>query len=419
MLDARSERSASRQAACIGLLSGKIAASALGAIALITGACASVQPPPGGPPDQNPPAIVAVTPDSGAIVEGLRDRLLIQFDEVIDERSGGGLERLVRLAPVKGPPDIDWKRTAIAVRPKEGWRSGIIYHLRILSGISDLRNNRLNQGRTVIFSTGGPIPATSLEGTVLDWQAGRAAPRALVEAMLLPDSLIYSAMADSAGDFLLASIPPGRYHVVATVDANNNGRRDFREAFDSITLALDSVASQVFWAFRRDTLGPRIARLSVADSLTIRLELDQGILPEQVKQLSVEVLALPDSSPVAIREILRQEEYDSLRTAESRSRTTVEPDTSAPRPARPPTPPDTLAIPLREAQTPTALRADTSKAARLLSSRPKPSPVVMIRLLNRLERGSRLLVRANAVNLLGYRAHSRLLLLVPETGGRR
>lgn len=361
--------------------------------------------------------IVAVTPDSGTIAEGLRDPLLIQFDEVVDERSGGGLERLIRLAPVKETPEIRWKRKAIAVRPKGGWRSGIVYHLRILPGISDLRSNRLTQGRTVIFSTGGPIPHTRLEGTVLDWQAGRAAPRALVEAMLLPDSLVYPAAADSLGDFVLASIPPGRYHVVATVDANNNGRRDFREPFDSVTLSLDSGASHVFWAFRRDTVGPRIARVSVADSFAIRLELDQGLLPEQLEQLSVEILALPDSSPVAIREILRQEEYDSLRAAESLSRTTIEPDTAAARPARPPAPPDTSAAPRREA--PTSVPSDTSKVARLLSLRPKPSSVVMIRLLNRLEPGSRLLVRADAVNLLGYRAQSRLLLVVPDIGGRR
>ncbi|GBD33592.1 MAG: hypothetical protein KatS3mg081_0729 [Gemmatimonadales bacterium] len=396
------------------MLSGKTAASVAAGTALITGACASVQPPPGGPPDPNPPAIVAIIPDSGSVAEGLRDPLVIQFDEVIDERSGGGLERLLRLAPVKQPPDIDWKRTAVAIKPKEGWRSGIVYHLRILPGISDLRNNRLTEGRTVIFSTGGPIPATRLEGTVLDWQAGRAAPRALVEAILLPDSLVYPATADSVGDFLLASIPPGRYHVRAIVDANNNGRRDFREPFDSVTLTLDSAASHVFWAFRQDTVGPRIARGSVADSFTLRLELDQGLLPEQLEQTAVEVLALPDSVPVNVQAILRQEEYDSLRAAERQNRPAAEPDTGA---ARRQAPADTLPRTPGEAQAPAS--PDTSRAARLLSSRPRLSPVVMVRLEKRLEPGSRYLIRADAVNLLGYRQQSRFLLVVPDTGGRR
>jgi hypothetical protein len=398
------------------LLRRKAAASAFCWIALVTGGCASVQPPPGGPPDTDPPAIIAITPDSGAVAEGLRDPLVIQFDEVIDERSGGGLDRLIRLAPVKEAVEIRWKRTAIAVKPKEGWRRGVVYHLRILPGIGDLRNNRMTQDRTVIFSTGGSIPHTRLEGTVLDWQAARAAPRALVEAILLPDSLVYSAAADSAGDFVLASIPPGRYHVVATVDANNNGRRDFREPFDSVTLVLDSVAARVFWAARRDTVGPRIARASVADSLTIRVELDQALLPEQLQQASAEVLSLPDSVPLKVRAVLRQEEYDSLRAAERESRPAAEPDTAAGRPL--PTP-DTLLGPRRETPGPRPLSPDTTKAARLLGSRPKLSTVAMIRLEDRLEPGGRYLVRLEAANLLGYRERSRFLLLVPGERGRR
>jgi hypothetical protein len=340
--------------------------------------------------------------------------LVIQFDEVIDERSGGGLERLIRLAPVKEAPQIDWKRTAIAIKPKEGWRSGTVYHLQILPGIGDLRNNRMTQGRSVVFSTGGPIPKTRLEGTVLDWQAGRAAPRALIEAIFLPDSLLYPATADSSGDFLLASIPEGRYHLRATVDANHNGRRDLGEPFDSVTLSLDSAAGYVFWAFRRDTIGPRIIRAALADSSTIILEFDQALLPEQLKQTTVEVLALPDSLPVAIGAALRQEEYDSLRAAQRHTRTLPGPDTTAVRPAPLP---DTLATPPRKAPVPAS--ADTGRVAILLRSRPKPSPVVMIRLENPLRPGSRYLIRAQAVNLLGYRHWSRFLLAVPDIGGRR
>ena len=60
------------------------------AAAAVLSACASVGTPPGGPPDSMPPHIVAVHPDSGAMVPNLKGDAVIQFDEVIEEMAGGG-----------------------------------------------------------------------------------------------------------------------------------------------------------------------------------------------------------------------------------------------------------------------------------------------------------------------------------------
>jgi hypothetical protein len=54
-----------------------------------------------------------VTPDSGAVVPELDDAVRIQFDEVINEQSGGGLDKLVRLSPRVDELDVNWKRSAI------------------------------------------------------------------------------------------------------------------------------------------------------------------------------------------------------------------------------------------------------------------------------------------------------------------
>src|SRR5438093_9268712 len=75
---ARSARRPGRQAQVTGLF-----------VSLLQ-ACASVGPPPGGPPDKAPPKIVSVKPDSDAIVPNFKDDVVIQFDEVIDEMAGGG-----------------------------------------------------------------------------------------------------------------------------------------------------------------------------------------------------------------------------------------------------------------------------------------------------------------------------------------
>ncbi|MBI2535851.1 MAG: Ig-like domain-containing protein [Gemmatimonadetes bacterium] len=405
---ARATRRPAGQALRVGLL---IAAPA----------CAAVQEPPGGPPDTTPPAIDSTRPDSGAVVPGWRDAAVIRFNEVIDERSGGSLDKLITLSPVPEELSVAWKRTAIEVRPKGGWREGAVYQLTLLPGIQDLRGNRSTQGRTVVFSTGGDIPATRISGAVLDWEQGRIAARALIEAVQLPDSLRYVGIADSVGEFVMGSMPTGRYHLLAGVDANNNRRFDVREPFDSLTVQLDSTVSHTFWAFKHDTLGPGLSRVAIADSATLRLELTQVLPPEPLAALAanaVTVLALPDSAPVTIASVWRLAEYDSL-TAAERGRRGPAADTTVADTARAAEAADTAGRPPAPGQRgetarPRPSAADTSRAARLLGERPKLSNVLMVRLEQPLAPGGRYLVLTNLPNLLGVRGAGRQVLVVPE-----
>jgi hypothetical protein len=309
---------------------------------------------------------------------------------------------------------VDWKRTAIAVRPKEGWRPNVVYELTLLPGIQDLRNNRLTAGRTIIFSTGGAIPNTRLAGTVVNWEEGRIAARALVEAILLPDSLRYVGIADSLGEFVMGAMPVGRYLLQAGVDANNNRRLDFREPLDSLTLQLDSTLTHTFWAFKHDTLGPGLSHVTVADSLTVRLEFNQMLPPGPPDSGAVKLLALPDSTPIPLAHLWRLAEYDSIAAAE-RARLPARPDTTRADSARA----DTARVSPRPPAAPdsTARRAqaqDTSRAARLLRERPKLSSVLVARVPTALTPGARYLVEASLPNLDGVRGRSRQVVVVPQ-----
>lgn len=152
-----------------GNAGGKAAIAGL----LIAAACATVQQPPGGPPDFTPPVLTGTAPDSGAVIVGFDEDLTFQFDEVITEGSGDALRRLIRVSPRHEEVDVSWRRTRIAVKPDGGWHEGITYAVTLLPGVTDLRNNRLDSGRTVVFSTGGDIPATRVSGTVVDWEGGQ------------------------------------------------------------------------------------------------------------------------------------------------------------------------------------------------------------------------------------------------------
>ena len=409
---ARAMRDARHQARRLGLLTAAVAA------------CAVMEQPPGGPPDFAAPVLAAVTPDSGAVVPDLDRPMRFQFDEVISERSGGGLDQLVRFSPRVEQLTVSWKRNAIEVRPKRGWRPGVVYQVVLLPGVMDLQNNRTEEGRTIVFSTGDSLPDTRLAGIVLNWEDGVVARNALVEAALLPDTLVYVASTDSIGEFLLTSLPTGQYWVTAAIDGNNSGRRDPREPFDSVTVTLDSTASTVFWSFARDTLGPQIRQLEAIDSVTVRIEFTQRLSPGNADSSAVRVFALPDTLPVSVRTVRSAATQDSLSAAVRRAAADsaavadslrAAADTGAaaldtaqagpPRRAIPPRPPvaqDTLTTP-----------ADSSAAERLLAQRPVLSSTWYVVVAQPLEPGARYLIQAVTRNVSGVEAESLLPLLVP------
>jgi hypothetical protein len=332
------------------------------------------------------------------------DPVVIEFDEVISEASGGGLQNLVSLSPRPRELRVSWKRSAIHVEPKEGWQPDLVYHVVLSAGVTDLRNNQMTEGRTIIFSTGGEIPDTRITGTVLDWESGRAGAAALIEAVLLPDS---------TGEFTLSALPRGTYLVSAAIDGNANRRRDLREAFDTVTVLLDSAESHVFWTFTHDTVGPRIQQLAHIDSVTVRVEFSQMLAPVTPDPAAVQVWALPDTTPVTVSAVWSTAAYDSVRSEEEARRaaadtgraeapdTILAPDTLPPRPPRAEVTQDTTA-------------ADTSRAVRLLAQRPALSDAWIVRLADPMTPGGRYLFGATATGIAGAAAESKLPVAVPE-----
>lgn len=404
---ARAARSTRRKAARLGLLT-----------ALCT-ACAVIQQPPGGPPDFAAPTIVSVRPDSGAVVPDFDDAVEIQFDEVIAENSGGGLDKLIEVSPRPEQLRIQWKRSRITVEPHDGWRPGIVYHVVLAPGITDLRNNRMEEGLSLVFSTGGEIPDTRIDGVVIDWEAGRPGLNALVEAVLLPDSLVYVTHADSSGEFSLTQVPRGTYTLYATIDNNSSNRRDRREAFDSVSIALDSTASHIFWTFTPDTVGPQIRNVDPSDSLTAEIEFNQMLAPVAPDLGAVRVWLLPDTAEVTVHVLWKKAAYDSVRAveravADSIAAEQAGPDSAAaapdsaarlrPRRGRP-----EIAAALDSAQVP-----DTTRAERLMDERPVLANRWYFRLLEPLAPGARYLVEAEAQGIAGATGESRAVLIIPE-----
>jgi hypothetical protein len=392
--------------------------------------------PPGAPPDSTPPRIVVVHPESGAVVPDLRGDAVIQFDRVIDEmasQGGGGggrtappvtgIGRQIILSPVDGRVDASWHRSAINVKPAEGWRPGRVYHLEVLPGIIDLQHNVMKKGAMVIFSTGPALPHAKLSGIVLQWVDKRAMSRGVVRAALLPDTAAYLVFSDSGGEFTIPDVPPGRYHVVAIQDANSNRALDPGEAFDSTTVTLDSSASVVLWAFVHDTTAPRLRGVEMVDSTAFRLMFSEPLAPDApLDTAHVHVLALPDSTPVALTGVWTNTRYDSIQTreraiADSLRRLSDTTRAHAPRDtthARPRSAPVLGGRAAPGAADTGKARIDTALIRKLLASRPVPADQFVGQTVHPLTPGGKYLVRVHrATNLDGKTGDGQALLVIP------
>jgi Bacterial Ig-like domain len=283
----------------------------LGVSAIVAGqfACASPGIPPGGPVDKEAPKVLSIVPDSGKV--GITpSEVLFRFDKVVSERpaSAPSLEALFLISPRDGTPNVSWHRKEISVRPHRRWRANTAYTVTMLPGIADLRGNVRNTGAAMIFSTGPTIPASYLSGTVFNWLTGTAAPRAFVEARSRADSsIVYVAVADSMGTFLMRSLAPGQYRVRGIIDANNNNGLDPREAWDTTTVAVTDSGRAEVYAFPHDSVGARLASIGLRDSVTLELIFDHAIDVNQRFTPQSIIIKTSDSVSVPVISVTKAE----------------------------------------------------------------------------------------------------------------
>jgi len=271
----------------------------------LAGACANAIAPEGGPPDVLPPLLMQVSPENGDT--SVRPKVVaLQFNEVISETPKGAsdLAGLVFISPRSGDISVDWKRSRMEIRPRSGFRDSTVYTITIRPGVQDLRNNGIDTALTIVFSTRGAIPQTTVSGVVFDWPAGRGARNALVEAISVVDTTVaYIAVSDSVGRFAMRFIPPGQYLVRGFIDGNKNRLLERTELWDSVRIPLLDSAAVDLYSFIHDTTPVRITEMVVQDSgRRMRLTFDKPLAPGQMyTPPQFTIRALPDSTPMAQR----------------------------------------------------------------------------------------------------------------------
>jgi hypothetical protein len=201
-------------------------AALVAAVALIaTAGCARKQPPSGGPPDLEPPKVLAVTPDSGATGVSRDPKLTVEFSEGMDPRTAA---LAVELAPRVEIKQRRWSGRKLTLVLEDSLRAEQTYTLFVGADARDRHGNALIEGRTVPFSTASQFPPGVIEGEVV--ATGFPAPGTFLWCYPeghSPDSTARDfeavGLAGEGGAFRVTGLHvPGRYRLWAFADLNRN-----------------------------------------------------------------------------------------------------------------------------------------------------------------------------------------------------
>lgn len=285
--------------------------------------CAREASPPGGPPDRLPPIVISSEPDTFSTVEPFRSPVTFRFSERISERpSAGTLDQSVVVSPASGEVRVSHGREGLAVRVPGGFEAGHVYRLTVLPVIQDMFGNPLQEPYELFFSTGPEFTSNVVAGSVVDRLTGEPLPDVRVDAAVTGSDVVHTSVTDSAGIFAMRYLPAGEYVVSAYLDRNRNGEPDFAEpqgtrpaSVEGDAEAPDTTIVLDVPLLPNDTTAAQLVRVTVEDSVSLNLSLDDYIDPELPLD-DVRVTVMSDSTrgprPLAV---LHEHEAEAYRRA--------------------------------------------------------------------------------------------------------
>lgn len=216
------------------------------AIAALAAACAKTGPPGGGPIDDTPPEVIAVSPEAGATMVDTGASISIRFSEEMDRES---VERLLSVGPGIQLLGLRWKGELLTASPKDSLPEGETIIVRLARGAKDYHGVASPVAFEYAFATGAAVNDGVVAGSVL--RGGE--PVSGVTVWLCPSPVSADSSnvvtrcgyATSTGDdgafvvrYVEASETP--YSVVAFLDSDNSGA--FERATETGTVAPEAAA---------------------------------------------------------------------------------------------------------------------------------------------------------------------------------
>lgn len=211
------------------------------ALVVLAAACAEVGRPPGGPVDDVPPVLAAVSPGSLATFVDPAAPLEFAFSERIDRRR---FLRSLLIVPDRPLQGLSFDGPVVRVRPIQGWPADTTVVWVLLPSLADKHGVAMGTEQSGAFTTGASLPPGRIVGQAwLDSlvQVGADGPDwSTLRVRLTLDPLEEGSrqrrpwrFADGGtdGSFELPwiDLPSGPFQLEAWLDKNGDARRDARE----------------------------------------------------------------------------------------------------------------------------------------------------------------------------------------------
>ncbi|MFA6812969.1 MAG: Ig-like domain-containing protein, partial [Bacteroidaceae bacterium] len=188
--------------------------------------CANIGHPDGGPKDVTPPRFLSSNPKPEAL-NNTKKKIVLLFDEFIKIENAS--EKVVVSPPQLLQPEIKASGKKISIDLLDSLKSNTTYTIDFSDAILDNNEGNPLGNFSYSFSTGNKIDTLQVSGTVLE--ASNLEP---VKGILvglhsdLNDSAFVKlpfcrlSRTDSRGHFVIKGIAPGKYHIYALLDADQN-----------------------------------------------------------------------------------------------------------------------------------------------------------------------------------------------------
>jgi len=188
--------------------------------------CASIGRLEGGPIDETPPHFIASTPLPGELNIG-KKKISILFDEYIKLEKAN--EKVVISPPQIQQPEITAVGKKVVVNLQDTLQHSTTYTIDFADAIEDNNEGNVLPDFTFTFSTGSILDSMVVSGTVLD--ASNLEPvkgilvglhADLTDSAFLKKPFERVGRTDSRGHFTVRGIAPGKYHIFALKDVDQN-----------------------------------------------------------------------------------------------------------------------------------------------------------------------------------------------------
>lgn len=281
----------------------------LSLLALIS--CAEVQLPPGGEPDKRAPRVDSTLPANGSTAVPSGNTIEIYFSERVQSSTGKQIYISPRPA---ADPKIKWHSDRLSITLAEPFAPNQTTVVSLGSGVTDLRNNRLDSSMTIAFSTGPTLDSGRVAGQILSgnspqagmlvglWKEDRLTDSIPLDS-LYPD---YLTVTDAKGYFTFKFLPDLQYRLIAFIDKNKDERFGTkREAFaipdrpiavggdiliDSLVMAVTTSDSSAIGIVSANFNLSGMARIRLSDIYSIeylRTHLSDAVLTSLADSLQI------------------------------------------------------------------------------------------------------------------------------------